>query len=339
MAITIEDIAREAGVSISTVSRVMNGTKSVSDALKDRVYQSIEKNNFKPNVLAQGLITKKTNVLGVVVPDISNAVFGALTKGINSVCSRKGYTLMVCESGGILENEVRLLKVLEDRCADGVLFAGVDVNHALVSAIKSRSYPVVLVTQEASEGENLIPTVVHDNVQALYDAVNFLIDNGHRRIAYIGGPKHDFSSGKKRLQGYLAALRDAGIEKVDSYIVQGAFSYDAGYSGMKKIYEENSVLPTAAVTGSDVIALGAIQFAKNAGLDVPNDLSFLGFDDLDFSCYFKPELSTVRISYFDEGAAAARELIQRIDGPQGDNGTIYVPHKIIRRGTVKNRHP
>lgn len=336
MAITIADIAREANVSISTVSRVINNTKPVSPQLRERVYEVIERNHFKPNVLAQGLITRKTNVIGVIVPDISNAVFGALTKGINSICTDKGYTLMVCESGGRLEHEMRLLKVLEDRMADGVLFAGVDVNHVLVSEMEGRSYPVVLVTQEASEGQGTIPTVVHDNVRALYDAVNFLIDNGHRRIAYIGGPRHDFSSGKKRLKGYCMALEEAGIECRDSYIEQGAFSYDAGYQGMRRIYEENSVLPTAVVTGSDVIALGAIQFIKNAGLDVPGDISILGFDDLDFATYFKPELSTVRISYFDEGMMAAQELIRQIEGGERDGRTVCVPHKIIRRNTIRN---
>ena len=205
MAVTIADIAKEAGVSISTVSRVINNTKPVSPELKERVYRIIEKNHFTPNALAQGLITKKTNIVGVIVPDISNAVFGALTKGINSVCSNTGYTIMVCESGGELERELNLLNILEDRQIDGVLFAGVDVNQELVDAMQRKDYPVVLVTQECSVKENIIDTVTHDNVQALYDVVMFLHENGHERIAYLGGPEYDFSSGQKRLKGYKEA--------------------------------------------------------------------------------------------------------------------------------------
>jgi len=338
MAITIADIAKEAGVSISTVSRVMNNTKPVSPELRDRVYKIIEKNNFKPNALAQGLITKKTNMVGVVVPDISNPVFGALTKGINSVCTRKGYTIMVCESGGEHEREMKLLDVLEDKQTDGVLFAGVDVNQDLVDAMLKKQYPVVLVTQESAAGENIIDTVTHDNLQAVCDAVHFLIDNGHERIAYLGGPKHDFSSGKKRLKGYRQALSEAGIAVPDSYIEQGEFSFQSGYDRMKRLYEENSILPTAVVAGSDLIAIGGIQFLTSVGVSVPDDISVIGFDDLDFATYFRPELSTVRIPYFEEGEKAARELIKLMSGEKVESATQYVPHKIIRRGTIKAKN-
>lgn len=335
MAITMDDIAREAKVSVSTVSRVINNTKPVSPELRERVYAIIEKNHFKPNELAQGLATNRTNMIGIVVPDISNSVFGMLTKGINSVCSKRGYTIIVCESGGLPAEELRLLEVLEDKKISGVLFAGIDVNQVLADAMLEKSYPVVLVTQEAAIGDGIIDTVVHDNVKAVYDAVHFLISNGHERIAYIGGPRYDFSSGKKRLKGYMVALEEAGIELIDSYIEQGEFSYQFGYEGMKKMYEENNILPTAIVTGSDVIATGAIQFLKSVSVKIPEEMSVMGFDDLDFITYFKPELSTVRISYFEEGVKAAKELIKLIDGSKERPKTHYVPHKIIRRSTIK----
>ena len=336
MAGTIEDIAREAGVSIATVSRVINKTKPVSPELCARVYEVIERNHFKPNALAQGLVTNKTNMIGIIVPDISNAVFGKLVKGINSICAKKGYTIMVCESQGELKNEIHLLDVMEDKKIEGLLFAGVDVNHTLVKAMLDKSYPVVLVTQEASQDSDAVSTVVHDNVTAMYDAVKFLLDNGHERIAYIGGPKNDFSSGKKRLKGYRRALEEVGIKVKDSYIVQGDFSFLSGYTGMKTIYEENSKLPTAVVAGSDVIAVGAIQYLESMHMKIPDDISIMGFDDSDFATYFKPELSTVRISYFDEGEKAARMLLKLISGEQKDPAIDYVPHKIIRRSTTKS---
>ncbi len=337
MTITIADIAREAGVSISTVSRVMNNTKPVSSELRERVYHTIEKNHFKPNALAQGLITKKTNTVGIVVPDISNPVFGALTKGINSVCTKKGYTIMVCESGGEQEQEMKLLDVLEDKQTDGVLFAGVSVNQVLIDAMLKKQYPVVLVTQESAAGENVIDTATHDNVKAFYDATKFLLNNGHERIAYLGGPSHDFSSGRKRLKGYLKALEEAGINVPDSYIEQGEFTFQSGYAGMKRIYEENNVLPTAVVAGSDLIAIGGVQFLNSVGVSVPEEMSIIGFDDLDFATYFRPELSTVRIPYYAEGQKAAKELIKLMMGCKEDAATHYVSHKIIRRGTTKAR--
>lgn len=335
MAVTIADIAKEAGVSISTVSRVMNNTKPVSPELRDRVYRIIEKNHYTPNTLAQSLITKKTNIVGVIVPDISNGVFGALTKGINSVCSKKGYTIMVCESGGEIEREINLLSILEDRQIDGALFAGVDVNQRLVDVMQEKDYPVVLMTQEASVANSQIDTVTHNNVLAMYDAVMFLNQNGHERIAYLGGPEYDYSSGQKRLEGYKKALTELNITVPYSYIEQVQFTLQSGYEGMKRIYEENAVLPTAVVTGSDLIAIGAIQFLNSQNVSVPGEISVIGFDDLEYATYFRPELTTVRIPYFEEGAKAARELLKYMSAEKTEPAVHYVPHKIIRRGTVK----
>lgn len=334
MSVTIEDIAKEARVSVATVSRVINNSKAVSPELKKRVNDVIEKRNFKPNSLARGLIMKRTNIIGIIVPDISNPVFGALTRGINSFCQQKGYTLMVCESGGHQEKEVELLGVLADKKVDGVLFAGVDVNSALVEEMKSMRYPIVLVTQEASNGEEVIHTVIHDNVKAMYDAVSFLIENGHQRIALIGGPENDYSSGQKRLQGYKQALEEQKIEILDSYIEHGDFSFESGYECMRKIYEENSVLPTAVMVCNDAMAIGAIRFLKTSKVSVPADISIMGFDDLEFGRYFSPELTTVRISYFDEGLRAIKTLFKLIQ-EQSVPMTQFIPHKIIRRISVK----
>ncbi|WP_044477250.1 LacI family DNA-binding transcriptional regulator [Paenibacillus antibioticophila] len=334
MSVTIEDIAKEARVSVATVSRVINNSKAVSPELKKRVNDVIEKRNFKPNSLARGLIMKRTNIIGIIVPDISNPVFGALTRGINSFCQQKGYTLMVCESGGHQEKEVELLGVLADKKVDGVLFAGVDVNSALVGEMKSMRYPIVLVTQEASNGEEVIHTVIHDNVKAMYDAVSFLIENGHQRIALIGGPENDYSSGQKRLQGYKQALEEQKIEILDSYIEHGDFSFESGYECMRKIYEENSVLPTAVMVCNDAMAIGAIRFLKTSKVSVPADISIMGFDDLEFGRYFSPELTTVRISYFDEGLRAIKTLFKLIQ-EQSVPMTQFIPHKIIRRISVK----
>ncbi|WP_042354375.1 LacI family DNA-binding transcriptional regulator [Bacillus rubiinfantis] len=336
MAVTIQDIAKEAQVSIATVSRVINGSKTVSPELKKRVNDVIEKRNFKPNSLARGLITKKTNIIGIIVPDLSNPIFGALTKGINHVCEKKDYTLMVCESGGKKEKEIELLQVLEDKNIDGVLFAGVDINSMLVNELEKKEYPKVLVTQEAADGEERLFTVVHDNVQATYDAVSFLIENGHRRIAFIGGPENDFSSGQKRLKGFKLALEENNLEINESYIEHGDFTFESGFYCMRKIYEENPFLPTAVMVCNDTMAIGAIRFLKSAKVSVPNDISIMGFDDSELGKYFSPELSTVRISYFDEGVKATKTLFKLLSNKsQTVPKTQFVPHKIIRRNSVR----
>ncbi|MFD2214958.1 LacI family DNA-binding transcriptional regulator [Metabacillus endolithicus] len=336
MKVTIEDIAKEANVSIATVSRVINNTKAVSPELRERVHEVIRKRNFRPNPLAKGLITNRTNIIGIVVPDISNPIFGALTKGINNICEQQGYTLMVCESGGQREKELELLEILADKKVDGLLFAGVDVNHSLVKEMKIKDYPIVLVTQEASEGDEEIKTVVHDNVKATYDAVSFLINNGHKKIAFIGGPENDYSSGQKRLKGFQLALKENNIEVPESYIEHGNFTFQSGFESMKKIYEENSVLPTAVMVCNDIMAIAAIRFLENANMSVPHDISIMGFDDSEYANYFSPELSTVRISYFDEGVKAAKTLFKLIDDQYSIiPNTQFISHKIIRRNSVR----
>ena len=222
--VTIHDIAHEANVSISTVSRVINNTKEVSPELRKRVFDTIEKHDFKPNLIARSLVTRKTGMIAIIVPNISNTIFGALTKGIESVCQQWNYTLIVCESGGIAEKEVKLLRTLSNRQIDGLLFAGINVHQNLVKEIQGQDYPTVLVAQEVSEPtENLIPTVIHDNLQATKDAIRFLYDNGHRGIAFIGGLKNDFSSGQKRFSGYCQIIKELGLEFHETYVDYGDF--------------------------------------------------------------------------------------------------------------------
>lgn len=336
MAITVEDIAREANVSIATVSRVINNTKTVSPELYSRVSKVIKEKQFRPNVHARGLITKKTKTIGLVVPDISNTVFGELTKGINRACQERGYSVFICESDGNEIKENKLLDKLRAYNIDGVLFAGVDVNETLVAFMHSLECPTVLLTQEESSGKTTLPTVSHNNTQAVYDAVSFLLGCGHRRIAFIGGPENDYSSGLMRLKGYKQALADFDIEVIMSYIEYGDFTFESGHSCMMRLYEENTHLPTAVMACSDLMAIGAMKCAQSLGLAVPDDISFIGFDDLKLALCSTPQLTTVRIPYFDEGVAAAETLFDCINNKSKCASRSYVPHKVIRRASVRS---
>ncbi|MDO4619283.1 MAG: LacI family DNA-binding transcriptional regulator [Lachnospiraceae bacterium] len=337
MAVTIEDVAKEAGVSIATVSRVINGTKAVSPKTEQRVLQAIEHLQFSPNRFAKGLSSNRSDIIGVIVTDISNWVIAAVIKGINSVCAEHGYTLMVCESGGDPERERQLLQQLREQKAAGALFAGLNVTTESTEEMLEQGYPIVLVTQEASDGKHQLTTVIHDNVAAVVDAVNFLYANGHRKIAFIGGLKNDYSSNIKRTEGFLKAAAELNLTVPESYIVNGDFNYDSGYACMQKLYEENTVLPSAVMVCSDMMAVGAIACADHLGLKVPDDLSVMGFDDYEVARYYRPSLSTVRIPYFEEGRQAAEELFSMIDAGVQTTGTIkYVKHQVIRRMSVRD---
>jgi LacI family transcriptional regulator len=336
--VTIHDIAHEAKVSISTVSRVINNTKEVSPELRKRVFSAIDKHDFMPNQIARSLVTRKTGMIAIIVSNISNTVFGTLTKGVESICRRRDYTLIVCESGGNTENEVKLLRTMSNRQIDGLLFTGVDVHRGLVNEIRAQEYPTVLVSQEMSEydGEKPMPTVIHDNIQAIKDAIHFLYDNGHRKIAFIAGLKDDFSAGKKRCIGYRQSLSELSIEYKESYVDYGDFTFESGYRCMKKIYEENSQLPTAVMACSDLMAIGAMSYLDKMNIKVPEMISIMGFDDIEFASYVKPELSTVRVSYYEAGAIAAQTLFSLMEEQKISISTRHIPHLIIRRQSVRN---
>lgn len=337
MAITIEDVAKEAKVSTATVSRVINGTKAVSPELKQRVLDAIERNRFKPNSFAKGLATDKSNIIGVIVSDVSNTVISTAIKGINSVFQKKGYTVMICESNGNGKKEKMLLERMQEQRASGVLLAGVNIDSELVAWMEKRDYPVVLFTQAASDGQNRIHTVIHDNRKIVSDAVDFLAGNGHRQIAFISGPDNDYSSGILRREGFVEAIRQHGFELPDSYLVCGGFTYESGMNAMQKIYEENITLPTAVLACCDMTAVGAVACINRFGMKVPEDMSVMGIDDIELSMYVTPALSTVRIPYYEEGRMAAEKLLGLIEnGKDGAEQLTLVPHKVIRRFSVKN---
>ena len=341
MAITIGDVAREANVSMSTISRVINSSKSVSPELRERVYNAIEKTGYRPNALARGLITNRTHTVGLVVSDISNSVIAMIAKGIDSVCLKKGYTVFMCESDGNPEKEFMILDKLSDHRIDGLIFLGFDINKTLTDKMLSMDFPVVLVNQEESYGETRITTISYDNYQATYDTVRLLISAGHRRIAFIGGPNKDYSAGQKRLAGYKQALEDAGIKADGAYIQSGDFGFQSGYDAMKRIYEESFELPSAVVASSDLMAVGAMQCVSGYGLCVPDDISIIGFDDSEIAQYTQPSLATVRIPYFEEGTMAADTLFHLMDemasGREINPEVRYVDYTLIRRRSLAQR--
>ena len=336
MSVTIDDIAKEARVSTATVSRVINGSKAVSPELTKRVLEVIERNRFKPNSFARGLATDKSSIIGVIVADISNPVISTTIKGINQVAQQKGYTVMVCESDGFGDKEQMLLERLEEQKASGVILAGMNVDHNRVQQMLCMDFPIVMVTQQSSDGRITINTVIHDNINAIRDAVTFLHTSGHRRIGFICGPENDYSSGIKRLEGFRTSMKELQLEVPESYIMFGDFTYESGRECIRRIFEENAIMPTAVLACSDLMAAGAVSGAAGLGISVPGDLSIMGFDDTDLARYLNPALSTVRIPYFEEGVKAAEELFSLIEsGEKATGKLIYVPHKVIRRFSVR----
>lgn len=331
---TMEDIARDAGVSISTVSRVINGYKGISEELRSRVEESICKYNYKPNAAARSLITKRTDLIAVIQPNLENPILAKVLKEIAKCCSDSGRTMIVCDYDSDNDKAIQALDSMREHNVDGVIFFGVYFTDELIERLKQFTCPVILVNQEIPdrEGEELLFTTIGcDNYKRMSDATEFLIKDNHRRIAYIGGQKRDYSNGQLRLRGFLDAMEKNGLPVPESYIAQTDFSVEGGREGMRQIYEKASVLPTAVLCGSDMIAVGCIRYLQGMKLRVPEDISVFGHDD-SLQDIFEIKLSTV--SSEDNGKIICERLFAEQENSMKKE-KIYYPYQLIRRQSTR----
>lgn len=335
MEVTIKDIAADAGVSVSTVSRVMNGSKTVSDELRDRVMASIEKFHFRPNAAARSLVTKNTGLVAVLEADVRNPITAIHLKQISNVCMKHNKVVIVCDYDFDQDKALLLMDNMLERNIDGLIFQGVHLTEEILQKLRQFECPVVLGNQGPPENvECEFPTVTVDSYHAAKDVTRFLISEGHRKIAYVGGSQEDYTNGILRLRGYLDAMKEADLNVPESYIYQGDFSAEAGEKGMNEIYENNLDLPTAVVTGSDIIAVGVIRCLKAHNLRVPEDISVVGFDD-SISDIYEPPLSTVRMS--EQGEIFYQALFGEEEG-QDKREPKYFPYQIVRRSSTRRIH-
>lgn len=333
MEVTIKDIAADAGVSVSTVSRVMNDSKSVSPELKERVMKSIKKFHFRPNAAARSLVTKNTDLVAVLEADVRNPITAIHLKQISDVCMKHNKVVIVCDYDFDEEKALLLMDNMLERNIDGLIFQGVHLSEKLLKKLRRFECPVVLGNQALPE--NLpceFPTVTVDSYSAAKDMTKFLISEGHKHIAYVGGNKEDYTNGTLRLRGFLDAMKEADLPVPDTYIYQGGFSTEDGEKGMNQIYENSLDLPTAVVAGSDIIAVGVIRCLKSHKLKVPEDISVAGFDD-SISDIYEPQLSTVKMS--DQGEIFYEALFGEKETGKDVSERRYFPYQIVRRSSTR----
>ncbi|MDO4284821.1 MAG: LacI family DNA-binding transcriptional regulator [Eubacteriales bacterium] len=330
--ITIRDIAKDAGVSVSTVSRVMNDTAMVSDDLRERVMTSVRRLHYRPNAAARSLITKRSNIIAVVEADMMNPVTTMILKEIDEYCTHRNKIMMTCDYGYSNDKAISLLNNLLERNVDGVVFMGVVLEERILQKLEEFPCPVVLA-QQGEEGERQrFTTVTDDSYHAEKDVTNFLIRENHRRIAFIGGDANDYTNERLRLKGFLDAMEENGLDIPTTYIAQTEFSLEGGKTGMRQIYENNLILPTAVVAGSDVIAAGAIRYLKEMGMRVPEDVSVFGFDD-SVDDLFEIPLSTVRS--YDRGKIICEQLFAEGEDADKKKEWIYYPYRVLRRSSTR----
>ncbi|WP_127531483.1 catabolite control protein A [Paenibacillus kobensis] len=331
MTVTIYDVAREAGVSMATVSRVVNNNPNVKPQTRKKVYEAIERLGYRPNAVARGLASKKTTTVGVVIPDISNAIFAEVARGIEDIANMYHYNIILCNADKRKEKEIRVVNTLLEKQVDGLLFMGGAVTDEHLQAFKTANVPVVLCATTDEQG--LIPSVDINHEEAAYDAVRTLITSGHRRIAMISGTLQDPSNGFARYQGYKRALEEAGIAVSEDYVRTGNYRYESGVDAVK-YFLDLPERPTAVFAATDEMAIGAIHSIQDAGLKVPEHISVISVDNSRMASMVRPQLTTVAQPMYDIGAVSMRLLTKLMKKEAVDQAKVILPHEVITRNSV-----
>lgn len=327
--ITINDVAREAAVSVSTVSRVLNGRDRVSPATKKRVLKVAERLNYTPNSFAVSMIKKKSNMIAVVVPDILNPFYTAVIKGVESIVKKHGYFTFVSSTDDNYKEEADLLKGSFTKSIDGLILIG---SHKEASFYQSISKDVVLVDRYQEKAN--LDGVVIDNYGGAYSAIEHGINYGHKKIAIINGLL-DFNDGQDRFKGYKDAIEDHGIEFNSDYHIQGSWQEENGYNAAKKLLSM-STPPTLIFATNNLICEGVIAACRDMEIILGKDISLIGFDENKFSEFIRPEVTVVRRPTFEMGTTAARLLLEKFDEEQHETRKITLGVELVKRGSVKN---
>jgi len=331
MNITIYDVAREANVSMATVSRVVNKNSNVKPSTRKKVIEVIDRMGYRPNAVARGLASKKTTTVGAIIPDISSIFYSELVRGIEDIATMYDYNIILTNSDQNKDKELQLINTMLEKQVDGILFMGRNITPEHVEQFSSASVPVVLAATYDETNER--PSINIDYEEAAYEATKLLIMKGHEHPAFISGHEH-LQSNQFKYDGYLRALTEAGVTLNEEMMIKNGYSYDAGLEGIKKLLSL-PVKPTAVFTGSDEMGVGVIHGAQDLGYEVPKDIEVFGFNNTRMSTMVRPTLSTVIQPMYDLGAVAMRLLTKYMNKEEVTEANVILPHRLIERGSTK----
>lgn len=336
MPTTLKDIARIAGVSTATVSKVISGKHhDIGEATIETVRRIARELNYRPNVLARSMKTKVTRTIGLIIPDVRNPFFTDLARGAEDSALERGYSLLFCNSDDDLTKELDYIETLVQKQVDGIALAA-SMNRDRAREEQFR-IPLPIVTLDRDVYFQNIQGHVHtDNEKGAYDAVTYLISLGHRRILFLSGELQTQVS-SQRLAGYRRALADAGIEYDEELLRTGRYTFEFGYDTIKAWSIDPDV--SAIFCGNDMIALGVIKALKERKIRVPQDISVMGFDDIYLASITSPALTTVRQPSYELGYLTVQRLIDILEGVEPVDPTLVIELEVIpRESTSRFRH-
>jgi LacI family transcriptional regulator len=330
--ITIYDVAREANVSMATVSRVVNGNPNVKPVTRKKVLEVIERLGYRPNAVARGLASKKTTTVGVIIPDISNIFFAELARGIEDIATMYKYNIILSNSDQNHDKELHLLNTMLGKQVDGLVFMGGNITEELVSEFEKSPVPIVLAG--SIEASQTIPSVNIDYQQAAYEAIKEFVERGHQHIAFVIGPLHEPKNAEMSLKGYKKALEEANIPFNEELLIEGDYTYDSGLEAFDKLLEVSNK-PTAILVGADEMALGVVHGAEDKGYSIPEDFEVITSDNTRLSLMVRPQLTTIVQPLYDLGAVAMRLLTKLMTKEEVEEQIVVLPHRIEHRQSTK----
>lgn len=333
---TMNDVARVANVSIATVSHVINGTRFVSAERVERVQLAMQELGYTPDATARSLRVGRTDTLGLVIPDNSNPFFAALARWIEEAGFEAGYTTILANSNERPDREHRYVSTLVSKRVDGLILSPSRGDHStLARLLRNAQIPVVVVDREAQLPD--ADVVVYDNAGGSYEAVRYLIELGHTSIGCVAGPA-DTTSATQRVDGFRKALEDAGLPLPDHAVVEADFHFSGGREATARLLGTGERF-TALFAGNDLMAAGAIRELTERGIEVPRDMSVIGFDDAPLAEMITPALTTMRQPLQEMAHTAVSLLLSRVTGSDGAQPTrrVLPTALVIRESTAPPR--
>ncbi|GMB09372.1 LacI family DNA-binding transcriptional regulator [Thermolongibacillus altinsuensis] len=318
---TIRDVAKLAGVSVATVSRVLNQNGYVNEETEKRVRQAIEQLNYKPNEVARTLFKKTSKTIGLIVPDISNPFFPELVRAVEDVTNIYDYTVILCNSDEKIEKEKEYIEVLKQKYVDGIILT---TNQLELAEVSELDVPVVVLDRPLNHS---FPSVIADNYGGARLATRHLYEIGCRRIAHIQGPLHVVNA-MERFKGYRDEMQELGLWDED-LVILGNYQLNQTKEAVLQALKEQEI--DGIFAGNDVMAVGALKAVQQLGLRVPGDVAIIGYDGIPLTEMTTPELSTISQPIYEMGAIAARLLVKKIEGQPLEQIHHVLPVKLVQR--------
>ena len=328
----MKEIAKIAGVSLGTVSHVLNGSAAVREPLRKRVMDAVDALGYQPSQLARGLRRDKTNMIGMIIPDVTNPFFPAVVRGAEDVAFENGYRLVLCNTDNDHAKEIAHLNELRTYLPSGLIVIPSNFSDLTAQAESYRRSGTAVVCVDRLPKDWNGDTVTANNEHGAYEATNYILRQGHRQLAIITGPRH-LTNAQDRLKGFRRALHEKKISIAPEYVQETTFDQHGGHAKTMLLLRMIP-RPTVIFAGNDMIAFGALLAFREAGLHCPEDISLIGFDNLDLAEMTSPPLSSVSQPGYQMGSTAARMLIDRVRGDHGPAKHVVIETALKIRDSV-----